>query len=154
MLRELIGDVQLRTTISRAEEPMPSPGMLEKHYSPRAALTLYEGAAAMSALHRDAREALDAGRAVGVVIATEDRPLIPMEVRADHRAAGFLHVVELGSSRELDVVAARLYAALRELDAAAVDVILVHAFPSGEGLGLVLQDRLRRAAAGRIVNAP
>ena len=48
------------------------------------------------------------------------------------------------------VVASKLYATLRELDAAGADVILVHGFPD-HGLGAAVQDRLRSAAAGRIV---
>ena len=61
-------------------------------------------------------------------------------------------VIELGSSTDMATVASRLYAALRELDAADVDVILARGFSTGEGLALAVQDRLRRAAAGRIVN--
>jgi L-threonylcarbamoyladenylate synthase len=56
------------------------------------------------------------------------------------------HVVRLGAEHDLPVVAARLYAALRELDAAGVDVILVRGFPEGSGLGVAIRDRLRRAA--------
>jgi L-threonylcarbamoyladenylate synthase len=41
-----------------------------------------------------------------------------------------------------------LYASLRELDSASVDVILV-APPSSAGLGLAVIDRLTRAAAPR-----
>jgi sirohydrochlorin ferrochelatase len=44
-----------------------------------------------------------------------------------------------------------LYGALRELDAAGVELILARQFPSDAGLGRAVRDRLRRAAAGRIV---
>jgi L-threonylcarbamoyladenylate synthase len=120
---------------------MPSPGLLEKHYSPRAPLTLYEGDAAAVAkrLADDARAHSEQGRIVGIVAADEDR------LEGDH-------LLRLGPQRDLATVASRLYAALRDLDAAGVDVILVRAFPTDAGLGLAVQDRLRRAAAGRIVH--
>jgi L-threonylcarbamoyladenylate synthase len=56
----------------------------------------------------------------------------------------------VGSSDDADAVAARLYGALRELDAAGVDLILVRGFPARGGIGLAIQDRLRRAAGNRI----
>ena len=54
---------------------MPSPGMLEKHYSPRAELTLYEGGTdvALQSLIAAARAALAEGKSVGLIAAEEDR---------------------------------------------------------------------------------
>jgi len=60
-------------------------------------------------------------------------------------------VVRVGSEQDLAGVASRLYTALRELDAARVDVILVRGFPALSGIGVAIADRLRRAADGRIV---
>jgi L-threonylcarbamoyladenylate synthase len=134
-------DVRDATQAHVAADAMPSPGLLEKHYSPRAPLTLYEGDAAAVAkrLADDARAHSEQGRIVGIVAADEDR------LEGDH-------LLRLGPQRDLATVASRLYAALRDLDAAGVDVILVRAFPTDAGLGLAVQDRLRRAAAGRIVH--
>jgi L-threonylcarbamoyladenylate synthase len=94
-----------------------------------------------------ARDELSKGRTVGVIASEEDRA--QLAELASHRKA-ILRV--LGSRDTPGVVATTLYATLRELDAAGADVILVHGFP-GEGLGEAVQDRLRRAAAGRIVKA-
>lgn len=149
MLRDVLPHVRVFARATPAPElPKPSPGMLERHYSPRTPLTLYEGRAdaAIACLLRDARGARALGHTVGIVSADEDRDRMPMQ------ESGF-RVIELGSSADLPTVASRLYAALRELDASSVDVILARAFPAAEGLGLAVQDRLRRAAAGRIVNA-
>jgi L-threonylcarbamoyladenylate synthase len=120
---------------------MPSPGLLAKHYSPRAALTLYEGDARSVAarMAEDARTQIARGYSVGIVAADED----PFEGA---------HVARLGSERDLASVAARLYSALRELDAAGVDVILARGFPALSGIGVAIADRLRRAADGRIVS--
>ena len=57
----------------------------------------------------------------------------------------------LGAAGDAAAIAARLYAALRELDAAGVDEILARALPALDGLGPAIGDRLRRAAAGRVV---
>jgi L-threonylcarbamoyladenylate synthase len=127
--------------------PMPSPGMMEKHYSPRAALTLYEGASAASLgrVVAAATAALAEGRTVGVVAAEEDRDGL-VSLSSNSRALVRL----VGPGDAAHVVAARLYSTLRELDAAGVDLILVRGFPE-HGLWAAVQDRLRRAAAGRII---
>jgi L-threonylcarbamoyladenylate synthase len=59
--------------------------------------------------------------------------------------------VVLGREADTAALAHRLYAALRELDAAGVDEIVAKAVGEAGGLGLALRDRLRRAAAGRTV---
>ena len=142
MLREVLPRVEVRAAGSEDHAARPSPGLLSKHYSPRAPLTLYEGEprAMLERLTRDAREAMSTGARVGLIIADEDAVDIPGDAR----------VARLGSVHDLATVAARLYAALREVDAAGVDVILVRGFPTDDGLGMAIQDRLRRAAAGRI----
>ena len=147
MLETVVPRVEVRTLavpVGRTEA-MPSPGMLARHYSPRAPLTLYEAdtsGALPSRLLADARAHRDAGRSVGVLAAEEDRAqLVNLEG---------LRIAIAGSTADLDAVAARLYAALRELDAAGVDVILARSFPASAGLGLAVSDRLRRAAAHRV----
>jgi hypothetical protein len=42
---------------------------------------------------------------------------------------------------------------MRDLDAAGVTQILVRSFSIEDGLGVAIHDRLRRAAAGRIIHA-
>lgn len=153
MLREVLEHVEVARPSpgmdSSNAAPMPSPGMLSKHYSPRAALTLFEGnaVAALAALLDVAREELSKGRSVGVIAAEEDRAEL---TRFASHAKLLLRVI--GSHDAPAAVASRLYATLRELDAARVDVILVHGFRD-DGLGAAVQDRLRRAAAGRVVKA-
>jgi L-threonylcarbamoyladenylate synthase len=140
MLRDVLPRVGARTLSQDDRAAMPSPGLLSKHYSPRAPLTLYEGepGAALERLTHDAREALDTGARVGLILADEDI--------VDLRGARIAH---LGSAHDLGTVATRLYAALREMDTAGVDVILARGFPGESGLGVAIQDRLRRAA-GRV----
>jgi len=142
MLRPLLPQVRVRGGDDSEGGPLRSPGLLTRHYSPRALLTLYEGpaGAALERLAHDARLARAAGRRVGVLLADDDR--LPG-----------LDVIRppLGAASDAAAIAARLYAALRELDAAGVDEILARALPALDGLGPAIGDRLRRAAAGRVV---
>jgi len=127
---------------------MPAPGLLEKHYSPRAPMRLYEGPQAVNAIVADARLARNRGQRVGILAADEDRR--KLGAAGGVEGGPPLKIVALGAADDLDSVAAHLYAAMRELDAAGVDLILARAFPARRGLGVAIQDRLRRAAGNRI----
>ncbi len=144
MLRPFVPDVVLAHARGHSlDGPARSPGMLDRHYSPQAPLTLYEGPQreVIERMLLDAREILEGGQHVGV--------LVPDEAAAAFEASG-LTVARMGSSHDLAAIAVRLYAALRELDGAGVDVILASSVAYNDGLGGAIKDRLRRAA-GRIV---
>jgi len=146
MLRELLPDVAMRGDTGQHSEadtgPLPSPGLLTKHYAPRVPMTLYEGAHATARMIDDARAAIGGGKRVGVLVPQEDGPAF--EILPVHR-------VLLGAEADPAELARRLYAALRELDLSGVDVILAKSVGGPGGLGLALRDRLRRAAGGHIV---
>lgn len=130
---------------STLEGASPSPGMLEKHYSPRAPLTLYAGRRdeAFHTLLADARRLRNDGlRSIGILATSDDLLRLP----SGH---GYV-TADLGPRAELETIAMRLYGSLRQLDAAGVDVILASDVPADEGLGAAIHDRLTRAAAGRI----
>ena len=117
-----------------------SPGLLAKHYSPRASLFLLTGEPAETspAFRRAIERAVQDGRRVGVLLLDEDAPLL-----AD--LADQLQVAPLGSERNLASVAAHLFAAMRSLDAAGCDAMYARTTGSA-GLGLAILDRLTRAA--------
>jgi len=148
MLQELLPRVERRSSAERALGSMPSPGMLERHYSPRAPLTLYEGAAreAVAQLIGDARAAIAAGARVGIMAADEDREALAGLVTELAGLDTRLTIAYLGSEGDLTTVASRLYAVVRELDSTGVDRILARGFPGEDGLATAIQDRLRRAA--------
>ena len=125
--------------------PMPSPGLLERHYSPRVPLTVYEGGTTdvIAAMSAAAAAAEQEGHRVGLLLLDGDRVVAP---KGETRA--------LGPAANPEAVAANLYAALRELEAAGVDLILAHGVADTRGIGAALRDRLRRAAAGRVVQCP
>ncbi len=116
-----------------------SPGLLERHYAPRAPLILIRGPDDRVGVWL--RGALDArpDTPLGLLLFDEDaaalQPLGPC-----HRLAS------LGSRSDLAGAARRLFAALRDLDAGRPAAIYA-VEPEPKGLGLAIADRLRRAAA-------
>lgn len=120
-----------------------SPGMLLKHYSPKASLWLFGGASETVGRMRAAAEtAIAAGRRVGVLAFAHDRSAwaeLPVEV------------FDLGDTAAPAESARLLFAGLRELDRRGVDVILARG-PARRGIGAAVWDRLFRAAEGRLAD--
>jgi L-threonylcarbamoyladenylate synthase len=106
-----------------------APGQLESHYAPATPLRLLEHAA----------DILPAPTGRVGLLAFERPP-------SDAQAYAAIEV--LAPDGRLETAAARLFAALRRLDALQLDGILAEPVPP-EGLGLAIQDRLQRAAARR-----
>lgn len=98
-----------------------SPGQLASHYAPRARVRL--NATALQS---------------GEVLLAFGTPLPGTEGRSEN----------LSPSSDLIEAAANLFAALRRLDATGAETIAVMPIPA-TGLGEAINDRLRRAAAGR-----
>jgi L-threonylcarbamoyladenylate synthase len=140
MLLEVLPRVDSRIAPMDDAEAKPSPGMLTRHYSPRAPLTLYAGStqAICRRITADANAALALGQTVGIIAADYD----PIAVG---------RIARFGPVDRPDIVAARLYSVLRELDSSGVDLILARQFPTDAGLGRAVRDRLSRAAAGGII---
>ena len=122
-----------------AEQGLPSPGLLEKHYAPQAELVFIQGRGARQALAVELTTALAAGKVAGALALDEDAAAL---------AQAGARVYVLGA--DLESAARRLYAGLRWLDEQGVDVILCRDL-GADGLGLAIRDRLTRAAA-RLVN--
>jgi len=150
MLREVVPAIVMRSSDNTEGGAAPSPGLLAKHYSPRAPLTLYEGdpTTALERLVSDAADALEHGQSVGIIAAEEDWYAVE---GLGNPKLQLVEVRFLGSEHDLPAIASRLYTAMRDLDAAGVTKIFVRSFSTGEGLSVAIDDRLRRAAAGRIV---
>jgi hypothetical protein len=89
-------------------------------------------------MNRCIRAAIESGKRVGV---------IGLEQQAGQFALEGTVWQPLG--RTLEDAAHLLFAAFRALDAAAVDVIVMHGY-GGDGLGAALWDRMLRAAEGQI----
>lgn len=121
----------------------PSPGMMLKHYAPSVTLLLYQGPAdaVLAAMLARAETELAAGKQVGVMVEDEWQ---------EHFAALGATVAPLGAQADLTQVARRLFAQMRSLERAGVDLMLTHTFAQ-DGLGLALQDRLLRATEGQVI---
>lgn len=124
-LVKLIGPVRRRPE-GPAAGPLPSPGLMPRHYAPRTPVELFEGRAA---LDRRADELRRAGTAFGMVLpgsaAGPDAVVLPDD------PAGY---------------ASRLYDVLHELDGRSLSRILILLPPDTDDW-FAVRDRLTRAAA-------
>jgi L-threonylcarbamoyladenylate synthase len=147
-LKAVLPTVQIAAkTQDRAEqvdrEALQSPGQMLIHYSPTVPAYLYAGTeeamrqAMLAAIQRYQSE----GARVGILIADEDMPAF-----IDSGAQIYI----LGQT--LEQIAMRLFAGLRTLEEAGVEVILCRSFAE-EGLGLAIADRLRKATGGKVIDA-
>ena len=146
MLSSVLGEIALSVGVRRRDNErfgLASPGLMEKHYSPRAELTLFRGTERkmMATMKEWLDGLLVAGKAVGLLVASEDRVVFD----------GYPVIIEdLGPRDNLRHVATRLFAAMRALDEQGVEVILARGFGTA-GLGLAIGDRLTRAAGPRVI---
>ncbi|MDW8327010.1 MAG: L-threonylcarbamoyladenylate synthase [Anaerolineales bacterium] len=143
VLRQLAPDLVVSERFLEESTAADAPGMFLKHYAPRAELRLYAGPreAALAAMRLAARALSQVGRRVGV---------LTLAGEAVHFAGLPVEQANLGREAEPEEIGRRLFAALRDLDARGVEVILAR-LPAPEGLGWAVRDRLRRAAAGRVI---
>lgn len=102
-----------------------APGMLDTHYAP--GKPLFTG---------DIEQLLQTheGKRLGV-----------LSWRRDYQSTGIEHAIVLSPQGSLEQAACRLFAALRNLDKAPVDVIIAERLPD-IGLGRAINDRLLRAS--------
>ena len=141
-LEEVLGEVEVfdGAAAEADKQPLPSPGMMSRHYAPRATMVLFQGAdtgAVIQCMCQEAEMYLQQGERVGVLVAEEDESLF----------AGVDVIVKtIGPAADALQIAQNLYAGLRGLDECGVQVILARDFGK-EGLGLAILDRLRRASS-------
>jgi L-threonylcarbamoyladenylate synthase len=123
-LRDALGDIALPSAEPGGSAARPSPGMMERHYAPRARIRIMgpEERGALLAAAGDRAGALLLGGAEGVALRFAER-----------------------MPDDPDGYAARLYAVLHEADDAGCDVLLVDRVPGGTSWAAV-RDRLERAA--------
>lgn len=135
MLSELLGEVEIaHGVIGRPDEntKVESPGMLISHYAPKAPLYLVRGKTESVNKHLEEQLASD-----GVYV-----------LSFDGLFEGSDRVISLGT--DYTDAAKRLFSALREADRLGAAEIYAP-YPSQDGIGLALLNRMLRAAAYRIV---
>ncbi len=142
-LRAIIPEVQLlpqSAATQRSEEAQTAPGQMPVHYAPVVPTFLFEGS--VEEMHTtmlaEVQRRQAQGERVGVLIANEDM--------ATFQETG-ARLYALGSTPEQ--IATHLFAGLRALEDANVQVILCRSFAL-EGVGRAIRDRLLKAAGGKI----
>jgi L-threonylcarbamoyladenylate synthase len=144
-IREVAGPVEMvrdgGAMRETAAEALPSPGLGIRHYAPRARLVLLEVTklgAPLTALSACLEEAVKSqpGERLGAML--PDGVAAPAAIAKER-------VFLWGRWNDPEVLAQRLYAGLRALDAAGCTVILCP-LPAAEGIGAAIRDRLRKAA--------
>jgi L-threonylcarbamoyladenylate synthase len=146
-LKKAIGEVRLHPFVAAEQEvavgEARSPGMLHKHYAPKAKVILVEGS--VPAMVKKVKELIASckheGSRVGVLATDETAPKYGADV-----------VKSLGTRFNVEAIAQNLFKLLREFDAENVDVIIAEGVPA-EGLGLAVMNRLRKASGYNIVKA-
>jgi L-threonylcarbamoyladenylate synthase len=118
-----------RSASAATDEPLPSPGMMRKHYAPRAVLECVED---------DGRARVEELRRQGVRVGWLTFAAVPAALPGGGRT-----VVMPGDP---GAYAAELYAVLHALDAAGMERVVVELPPDREEW-LAVRDRLRRASA-------
>lgn len=119
-----------------------SPGQMLTHYAPTIPLLLFDGPVETirDTMLTEVKRRVRQGERVGVLVADEDIPTF--------QESGAV-IRSLGKAGIPEQVAAALFACLRALEAAEVQIILCRNFDE-HGLGLAIRDRLLKAASGKI----
>lgn len=121
-IEQVVGKLKILPHSSSSPQ---SPGMLQSHYAPRTPLIFDELETCLS--HYQVEQ-------IGVIGFNSPIPQIPLENQ---------HILSPGGN--LTEAAAHLFSAMRTLDNAPCKVIFATRFPD-HGLGLAINDRLRRAS--------
>lgn len=143
MLEQKIGKVIVDKILEKDGNTAPkSPGMKYRHYSPKAEMTIVTGDTdkVVDTINEFTKKYMSENLKTGVLASKETCGRYDASV-----------VLCPGSKERPENVAAEIYSCLREFDDECVDVIFAEAF-SEKGIGLAIMNRLKKAAAGRIIN--
>lgn len=125
-IESLIGPIERAVSDpSQDDAAQPAPGMLSRHYAPATSLML---------VTHDTMATAVPDRRCGLLTSAK-QPF----------SGHFDRIIELSDTEDLQTCAAKFFASMRSLDSSGLDVIIAHLFPD-YGLGIALNDRLRRAA--------
>ena len=146
MLLEVLPEVRVADSVLRPlreGEKAVSPGMMYKHYAPGGMLSLVKSR--QEKVEKCCRslysQAVEAGKTARILAFEEHLP-----------AYEGMQAISIGRLSEPETVSHRLFAVLRELDEAGIDVMFSEVLPA-EGLGLAIMNRLSRAAGFRVIEA-
>lgn len=168
MLREALGEMEVDAASVGPMDPddhPKAPGMKYRHYAPKADMTIVRGEAWQSEekICELAREALRAGKKVGIVCTEESYPIYQerlgmfgvLSEYGDRNGTGeedtLLDLAVIGSRKDSSTIAHNLFDVLRSFDGQQVDVIYSESFEGGQ-LGGAIMNRLKKAAGYHIID--
>lgn len=144
-LEEILGEVLIDPAIldeNASENIRPkAPGMMYRHYAPKAQLTIVEGGETevVDRILALAEQACREGKSVGIIAADETA-----ESYKDY------DVKNIGSRETDKEIARRLFRVLREFDDEGTDIILSESFETPR-MGQAIMNRLLKAAGHRVI---
>lgn len=145
-LKAILPQLVIQSSPTDAQESgaKPSPGMMLKHYSPKARFLLFTGAGeeADSNFRKIIAGLLSRGCHIGL-LATEEDASVYHDLN--------IEIEILGRETDLEEIGQNLFAKMRLLDKNKVDLILMRSLQS-EGLGLAIGDRLFKAAEQQVMD--
>lgn len=134
--------VEVTEPATATAEPSASPGRAVRHYAP-ATPTVAVAPGVLGSAALDALAPLDDAAPAVAVLGYDDRaPVLPPGWR----------FVPLGPLADLPLVAFELYDVLRKIDAGGSTDLLIIELTGAPGLGIGLDDRISRAAAGTVAH--
>lgn len=141
-LEEYMPGIQYDSALIEEGQIPKSPGQKYKHYAPKAAFTVFVGKhkPVYREISEAAKTAKEAGKKVGVMTFEEDKTHYDADI-----------VLRLGSYRDITALAKHLFASLRLMDRADVDVIYGAGVDAHAGYGISIMNRMRKAASGRVI---
>lgn len=162
MIEHIIGEVSIDPSLMHPEEGVrpKAPGMKYTHYAPQGELTLVESVQGNADIK--AKDAISSNQSVKLVV--EMIQTLAKKRQKEGYKVGIMAPKEtisyydgfadmcvcVGDRNKQQTVAAGLYGALREFDAAGVDYIYAESF-RGDELSDAIMNRLLKAAGHRVV---
>lgn len=145
-ISKIIGNVRVimieekEGLITLNAEPVKSPGLKYKHYSPKAQIIIVEGQKdkVRRKIEILADEALKDKKKIGIITFSKGQKYKGCTVYF--------------AGSDVETVAKRLFSILREMDRKKVDLIISESLEE-KGLGLAVSERLKRAAGFNIIKA-
>ena len=136
----ILGDLVIDKAVTaqlNPEDVVKAPGMKYKHYAPQSEVVIVSGSREKAAVYIRAHYAPG-----DRVLCFEEE--LPLYADCDPLA--------YGKEADVDTLSAGLFAALRELDDPSIRMVYARC-PVGDGVAYAVQNRLKKAAAFRIIDA-
>ncbi len=153
MLRDVLKDVRLDPAIIGGNDTArpKAPGMKYKHYAPRAEVIILSGSREKVSigLLNEIEKKRSGGFRTGIIV-TEEAAAAVEELSRQRRMKPADCIRIMGREGDEESAARTLFRYLREFDEENCDYVFAEAMPE-TGLGLAVMNRLRKAAAGRII---